>query len=55
MLTQDNSQLNGVLDDARDRTKGIEKILDREQLEEMAKKELEKSKAVEQITKAKKK
>jgi hypothetical protein len=30
--------LNGVLDDTKDKTKGIEKILDREQLEDMAKK-----------------
>ena len=37
-LTQDNTQLYGVLDDTKDKTKGIEKILDREQLEDMAKK-----------------
>ena len=52
---QDNTQLYGVLDDTRDKTKGIEKILDREQLEDMAKKQLEKAKSADQAGKAKKK
>lgn len=44
-----------MLDDTKDKTKGIEKILDRDQLEDMAKKELEKAKNVDQAAKAKKK
>lgn len=44
-----------MLDDTKDKTKGIEKILDRDQLEDMAKKELEKAKTTDQTGKAKKK
>ena len=52
-LNQDHSQLLVVLDDTKDKTKGIEKILDREQMEEMAKKDLEKVKASEAAKKKK--
>lgn len=43
-----------VLDETKEKTKGIEKLLDREQLEEMAKKDLEAKKMVD-VTKPKKK
>lgn len=33
-----------MLDDTKDKARGIEKLLDREQLEEMARKDLEKTK-----------
>ena len=43
-----------VLDETKDKTKGIEKLLDREQFEEMAKKDLEYKKLAE-VSKLKKK
>ena len=44
-----------MLDDTKEKTKGIEKILDRDQLEEMARKDLEKAKASDAAAKGKKK
>jgi len=41
VITQDNSLLNNVLEDVKDKTKGIEKLLDRDMLVDMAKKEFE--------------
>lgn len=46
--------LQNVLEDVRDKTKGIEKLLDREQLEDLAKKDLEAKKQAD-AAKAKKK
>lgn len=43
-----------MLEDVRDKTKGIEKLLDREQLEDLAKKDLEAKRQVD-AGKAKKK
>ncbi len=43
-----------MLDETKDKTKGIEKLLDREQFEDMAKKDLEAKKLVE-VSKQKKK
>lgn len=43
-----------MLDETKDKTKGIEKLLDREQFEEMAKKDLEAKKFTE-VSKQKKK
>ena len=41
----DHSPLYGVLEDNRERGKGVERLLDREQLEEMARRDLERTKA----------
>lgn len=42
--TYDNAVLNNVLEDVKDKTKGIEKLLDRDMLVDMAKKEFESKK-----------
>ena len=42
-----------MLDDSKDKAKGFEKILDREQMEELAKKDLEKVKVTEAAKKKK--
>lgn len=39
--------MNSVLDDVKDKTKGIEKLLEREQLVDMAKREFDNKKQVE--------
>jgi hypothetical protein len=39
--------LNSVLEDVKDKTKGIEKLLDRDQLMDMAKREFETKKQAE--------
>ena len=44
-----------MLDDTKDKTKGIEKILDREQFEEMARKDLERARVSEGGAKGRKK
>ena len=46
--------MNNVLEDVKDKTKGIEKLLDRDQLVDMAKKEFE-TKKEKEATKGKKK
>ena len=53
-IIQDHGPLYGVLDDTKDKTKGIEKLLDRDQFEEMAKRDLEKTRTGE-LAKPKKK
>ena len=42
-----------ALDDTKDKAKGIERLLDRDLLEDMAKRDLEKSKAAEAVKKKK--
>lgn len=39
--------MNSVLDDVKDKTKGIEKLLEREQLVDMAKRDFDSKKQVE--------
>lgn len=39
--------MNNVLEDVKDKTKGIEKLLEREQLEDLAKKDIELKKQAE--------
>lgn len=44
-----------MLEDARDKAKGIEKLLDRDQLEELAKKDIDSRRQANEAAKAKKK
>jgi len=53
--TYDNSQLYSVIDETKDKMKGVDKLIDRDQFEELAKRELEKTKNMEASMKPKKK